>query len=95
VGVTLQRRQVQLAPMTGRAPFQLLAHLDRQQPWLAVITLATVAYGLQALPLAFGPLSLVPRCCNGPGVCDTGGGAVVGWLCLRGRSAVFFTPALP
>ncbi len=59
VGAALQHRQVQLAPMTGRAPFRLLAHLARRRLWLAGIALATAAYGFQALALAFGPLSLV------------------------------------
>lgn len=38
---------------------RLLAHLARQRLWLAGIVLATSAYGLQALALAFGPLALV------------------------------------
>jgi drug/metabolite transporter (DMT)-like permease len=59
VGVALQHRQAQLAPTSGRAPFQLLAHLARQRLWLAGIALNAAAYGLQALALAFGPLSLV------------------------------------
>jgi drug/metabolite transporter (DMT)-like permease len=59
VGAALQHRPVQLAPMTGRAPFRLLAHLSRRRLWLAGIALTTVAYGLQALALAFGPLALV------------------------------------
>jgi drug/metabolite transporter (DMT)-like permease len=59
VGVALQHRQVQLAPMTGRAPFRLLAHLARRRLWLAGLALAAAAYGLQALALAFGPLALV------------------------------------
>jgi len=59
VGVALQHRQVRLAPMTGRAPFQLLAYLARRRRWLAGIALAAMAYGLQALALAFGPLALV------------------------------------
>jgi drug/metabolite transporter (DMT)-like permease len=59
VGVALQHRQVQLAPMSGRAPFRLLAHLARRRLWLAGIALAGAGYGLQALALAFGPLALV------------------------------------
>jgi hypothetical protein len=59
VGVVLQHRQAQLAPTGGRAPFRLLAHLARQRLWLAGIALNAAAYGLQALALAFGPLSLV------------------------------------
>jgi drug/metabolite transporter (DMT)-like permease len=59
LGVALQHRQVQLAPLPGRAPFRLLAHLARRRLWLAGIALAAAAYGLQALALAFGPLTLV------------------------------------
>jgi drug/metabolite transporter (DMT)-like permease len=59
VGVALQHRQVQLAPVTGRAPLRLLAHLARRRLWLAGIVLAAAAYGGQALALAFGPLALV------------------------------------
>jgi drug/metabolite transporter (DMT)-like permease len=58
-GVALQYRQAQLAPVTGKRPVRLLAHLARQRLWLAGIALATAAYGLQALALAFGPLALV------------------------------------
>jgi drug/metabolite transporter (DMT)-like permease len=59
MGVALQHRQVQLVPLTGRAPFRLLVHLVRRRLWLAGIALAAAAYGLQALALAFGPLALV------------------------------------
>lgn len=59
VAAALQHRQVQLAPSTGRLPFRLLAQLVRRPLWLAGIALATAAYGLQALALAFGPLVLV------------------------------------
>jgi drug/metabolite transporter (DMT)-like permease len=58
-GVALQYRQAQLAPVAGKGPVRLLAHLARQRRWLAGIALATSAYGLQALALAFGPLALV------------------------------------
>jgi len=59
VGVALQHRQVQLAPKAGRAPLRLVAYLARQWLWLAGIALAAGAYALQALALAFGPLTLV------------------------------------
>jgi drug/metabolite transporter (DMT)-like permease len=59
IGAALQHRQVQAAPLAGRAPFRLLAHLARRRLWLAGIALAGGAYGLQAVALAFGPLSLV------------------------------------
>lgn len=52
VGVALQHRQAQLAPVCGREPFRLLAHLTRQRLWLAGITLNVAAYGLLALALA-------------------------------------------
>jgi drug/metabolite transporter (DMT)-like permease len=58
-GVALQYRQVQHAPVTGRGPVRLIAHLARQRQWLAGIALGASAYGLQALALAFGPLALV------------------------------------
>jgi drug/metabolite transporter (DMT)-like permease len=58
-GVALQYRQVHAAPVTGKAPMRLLAHLVRQRLWLAGIALAAAGYGLQALALAFGPLGLV------------------------------------
>jgi drug/metabolite transporter (DMT)-like permease len=57
-GVALQHRQLQLAPSAGR-PARLLAHLVRRRLWLAGLTLAVAAYGLQGLALAFGPLALV------------------------------------
>jgi drug/metabolite transporter (DMT)-like permease len=50
---------VQLAPPAGRDAFRLLAHLARRRLWLAGSALAGAAYGLQAVALAFGPLSLV------------------------------------
>lgn len=43
-GVALQHRQAQLAPVTGKGPMRLLAHLVRQRLWLAGIALATAAY---------------------------------------------------
>jgi len=59
VAAALQHRQAQLAPKSGDLSFRLLARLAGRPLWLAGILLATVAYGLQALALAFGPLSLV------------------------------------
>jgi drug/metabolite transporter (DMT)-like permease len=58
-GVALQYRQAQLAPVSGQAPLRLLSHLARQRQWQAGIALAVAAYGLQAVALAFGPLTLV------------------------------------
>ena len=59
VGAALQHRQAQLAPKSGDLSVRLLARLAGRPLWLAGIVLAAVAYGLQALALAFGPLSLV------------------------------------
>src|SRR6516165_11676489 len=59
VAAALQHQQAQLAPRAGTVPLRLLAHLGRRPLWLAGIVLAAAAYGLQALALAFGPLSLV------------------------------------
>jgi drug/metabolite transporter (DMT)-like permease len=59
VGVALQHRQAQFAPAAGRAPLRLVARLARRRLWLAGLALAAGAYGLQALALAFGPLTLV------------------------------------
>jgi drug/metabolite transporter (DMT)-like permease len=59
IGVALQYRQAQLVPAAGKGPVRLLAHLVQQRQWLTGIALATAAYGLQALALAFGPLALV------------------------------------
>ncbi len=57
IGVALQHRQVQLE--SGQAPVRLLVRLARRKLWLAGIALAVAAYGLQALALSFGPLTLV------------------------------------
>ena len=57
VGVALQHRQARQE--ASRAPVRLLAQLARRRLWLAGIGLAVVAYLLQALALAFGPLALV------------------------------------
>jgi len=59
VAAALQHRQAQLAPKSADLSFRLLARLAGRPLWLAGIALAALAYGLQALALAFGPLSLV------------------------------------
>jgi len=59
VAAALQHRQAQLAPGSGDLSVRLLARLAGRPLWLAGILLAAVAYGLQALALAFGPLALV------------------------------------
>ncbi len=57
VAAALQHRQARLTP--GAAGVRLLARLAARPLWLAGIALAAIAYGLQALALAFGPLALV------------------------------------
>ncbi len=59
VAAVLQHRQASEAAGAGRLRFRLLADLARRPAWLAGVTLAGAAYGLQALALAFGPLALV------------------------------------
>jgi len=59
VAAALQHRQAQLAPKSAGLSFRLLARLAGRPLWLAGIVLAALAYGLQALALAFGPLALV------------------------------------
>lgn len=58
-GVALQHRQAQLAPRAHAAPLRLVGYLARRRLWLAGIALAAGGYGLQALALTFGPLTLV------------------------------------
>ena len=57
VAAALQHRQARLTPQAGGV--RLLARLAGRPLWLAGIALAAIAYGLQALALAFGPLALV------------------------------------
>ena len=57
VAAALQHRQARLTQDAGGV--RLLARLAARPLWLAGIALAAIAYGLQALALAFGPLSLV------------------------------------
>jgi drug/metabolite transporter (DMT)-like permease len=59
VSAALQHRQAQLGPKSAGLSFRLLARLAGRPLWLAGLVLAAAAYGLQALALAFGPLSLV------------------------------------
>jgi drug/metabolite transporter (DMT)-like permease len=58
VAAALQHRQAGLAPGRGLS-LRLLADVARRPLWLAGLALATMAYGLQAVALAFGPLTLV------------------------------------
>jgi hypothetical protein len=59
VAAALQHQQAGLArPTRGLSP-GLLADVARRPRWLAGVALATAAYGLQAVALAYGPLTLV------------------------------------
>ncbi len=51
VAAVLQHRQAGEAAGAGGPRFRLLADLARQPAWLAGVTLAGAAYGLQALAL--------------------------------------------
>jgi drug/metabolite transporter (DMT)-like permease len=59
VAAALQHRQAGLAPQRRGLSLRLLADVARRPLWLAGLALAAAAYGLQALALAFGPLTLV------------------------------------
>ncbi len=59
VAAVLQHRQAREAAGGEALRLHLLTDLARRPLWLAGIALATAAYGLQALALAFGPLALV------------------------------------
>lgn len=55
----LQQRAASARPADEALSWRLVWHLLRQRLWVTGIGLAVVAYGFQALALAFGPLSLV------------------------------------
>src|SRR5580700_3565370 len=55
----LQHRQAGLAPPRRGLSLRLLADVARRPLWLAGLALSVAAYGLQAVALAFGPLTLV------------------------------------
>jgi hypothetical protein len=59
VAAALQHRQAACAPASRTPSLRLLAAVSRRPLWLAGLALAAVAYGLQALALAHGPLTLV------------------------------------
>jgi drug/metabolite transporter (DMT)-like permease len=59
VAAALQHQEAGQAPRTRTLSVRLLADVARRPRWLAGIALATAAYGLQALALAYGPLTLV------------------------------------
>jgi drug/metabolite transporter (DMT)-like permease len=59
VAAALQHQQAGKAPQTRTPSLKLLANMARRPLWLAGMGLATAAYCLQALALAYGPLTLV------------------------------------
>lgn len=59
VAAALQHQQAGLAPRTRTLSPRLLLDVARRPLWLAGLGLAAVAYGLQGLALAYGPLTLV------------------------------------
>jgi drug/metabolite transporter (DMT)-like permease len=59
VAAALQHRQAGLAQQRRGPSLRLLADVARRPLWLAGLATATAAYGLQALALAYGPLTLV------------------------------------
>jgi drug/metabolite transporter (DMT)-like permease len=59
VAAALQHRQAGLAPQLRGFSLRLVADVARRPLWLAGLALATAAYGLQAVALAYGPLTLV------------------------------------
>jgi drug/metabolite transporter (DMT)-like permease len=59
VAAALQHRQTGQVSRRRNLSLQLLADVARRPLWLAAIALAAAAYGLQALALAYGPLTLV------------------------------------
>jgi drug/metabolite transporter (DMT)-like permease len=59
VAAALQHQQAGLAPRGRTLSPRLLLDVARRPLWLAGLALAVAAYGLQALALAYGPLTLV------------------------------------
>ena len=59
VAGALQHQQAGRVRQRRGPSLKLLADVARRPLWLAGLALATAAYGLQALALAFGPLTLV------------------------------------
>jgi drug/metabolite transporter (DMT)-like permease len=59
VAAALQHQQAGRAPQRRGPSLKLLADVARRPLWLAGLGLSAAAYGLQALALAFGPLTLV------------------------------------
>ena len=59
VAAALQHQQAGQAARNRKLSPRLLSDVARRPLWLAGLALAAVAYGLQALALAYGPLTLV------------------------------------
>src|SRR5882724_7606474 len=59
IAAAVQHQQAGRAPQARSPSLKLLRDVARRPLWLAGIALATGAYGLQALALAYGPLTLV------------------------------------
>ena len=59
VAAVLQQESAQLASTDKSLSLRLLADLLRRPKWLAGITFLLAGFGLQALALAYGPVSLV------------------------------------
>jgi drug/metabolite transporter (DMT)-like permease len=59
VGAVLQQKAARQAPPEVALSWRLLAYLFRQRLWLTGIACDVGSFGLQALALGFGPISLV------------------------------------
>ncbi len=59
VAAALQHQQAHQVAGDGTVRVTLLTDLLRQPRWLASIAAAAIAYGLQAVALSFGPITLV------------------------------------
>jgi drug/metabolite transporter (DMT)-like permease len=59
VAAALQHQEAGQAPARRGASLRLLADVIRRPLWLAGLAVAMAAYGLQAVALAYGPLTLV------------------------------------
>ncbi len=58
-GTVLQQRAARREPTDRSLSFRLLADLARKSDWVLGVSLAIISFVLQAVALAFGPLSLV------------------------------------
>jgi drug/metabolite transporter (DMT)-like permease len=59
VAAALQHQEAGQAPRSRTLSWRLLAEVAKRPLWLAGLGLAVAAYGLQAIALAYGPLTLV------------------------------------